>query len=71
MKPARFALVALMCALFGLAVARAADKAPAVMATAANRLLESLTPEQKVATIKDVVTRQMGNVLPGLLERTR
>jgi len=32
---------------------------------------ESLTPEQKVATIKDVVTRQIGNVLPGLLERTR
>jgi hypothetical protein len=47
MKPARFALVASMCALFGLAIARAADKAPAVMATAANRLLESLSPEQK------------------------
>jgi hypothetical protein len=47
MKPARFALVASLCALLGLAVVRAADKAPAVMAVAANQLLQSLTPEQK------------------------
>jgi hypothetical protein len=47
MKPARLVLVALICALFGLAIARAADKTPAVMAVVANRLLESLTPEQK------------------------
>src|SRR5262245_8072749 len=47
MKPARFALVALMCALLGVATMRAADKAPAAMAAAANRLLGSLPPEQK------------------------
>src|SRR4051794_26337127 len=47
MKSARFALVTLTCALLGLAIARAADKTSAVMAAAANRLLESLTPEQK------------------------
>src|SRR5437868_3272785 len=47
MKPVRLALVALMCALLGMAIMRAADKAPAAMAVAANRLLGSLTPEQK------------------------
>jgi hypothetical protein len=47
MKPARIALVGVMCALLGVAIMRAADTAPAVMAAAANRLLGSLTPEQK------------------------
>jgi len=47
MKPARIAVVGVLCALLGVAVMRAADKTPAVMAAAANRLLGSLTPEQK------------------------
>jgi hypothetical protein len=36
-----------MCALVGVAIMRAADKSAAAMAAAANRLLGSLTPEQK------------------------
>jgi Protein of unknown function (DUF3500) len=47
MKPARFALVAVMGTLLGVAFMRAADRAPAEMAGAANRLLGSLTSEQK------------------------
>lgn len=47
MKPARIAFVGLMCTLLAVAIMRAADTAPAAMAAAANRLLGSLTAEQK------------------------
>jgi len=47
MKPARLALAGVMCVLVAVAIMQAADPAAAVMAVTANRLLGSLTPEQK------------------------
>src|SRR5689334_5385982 len=43
----RLALPAAVCALMGVAVMMAAEKAPAVMATAATRFLASLDADQK------------------------